>query len=187
MVQRMLALVPDEQARAQIDLLRALYDRAHVDAIPPHIPLTEGIDDPYGLAELEQLLEIVLGLFHPFMLELGAPQAWYDDGEHLLQMLAEQGEDDAQRIASIVYRDIFPEQMPDALVRSRSPLERTALTLGRFGREAEAQQAALSLAAQRYFLVVTHVGVFDAVTQAEGPNGWTLRRSLPLGTMRVDT
>ena len=186
MVQRMLALVPDEQARAQIDLVRALYDREHVDAAPAHVPLTDQFDDHYGLDSMQQMLEIVLGLFHPFMLELGAPAPWYDDGSHLLQMVAEQGAEDAQRISSIVYRDLYPEQAPDPLVRSRSPLERTALTIGRFRREAEAQQAAQSLAAQRYFLVMTHVGVFDAVEGEDGPPGWSLRRSLPLGSMMAD-
>ncbi len=181
MVQRMLALVPDEQAREQIDLVRALYDREQVDATPPHVPLTDQLDDHYGLEELQQLLEIILGLFHPFLLELGAPQSWYDDGEHLLQMVAEQGGEDARRISSIVYRDLFPEQTPNALARSCSPLERTALTLGRFRWEAEVLSAAQSLSTQRYFLVVTHVGVFDAVTQADGPSAWRLRRSLPLG------
>ena len=109
-----------------------------------------------------------------------------DDGEHLLQMVAEQGAEDAQRISSIVYRDLYPEQAPNALIRSRSPLERTALTVGRFRREAEALNAAESLSAQRYFLVVTHVGVFDQVEQAEGPSGWSLRRSLALGSMMAD-
>ena len=182
----MLALVPDEQARAQIDLLRALYDRERVDSTPPHIPVTDEIDDHYGLDSLQQLLEVVLGLFHPFMLELGAPQSWYDNGEHLLQMVAEQGAEDAQRISSIVYRDLFPEQTPDALVRSQSPMERTALTVGRFGREADALSAAQSLSAQRYFLVVTHVGVFDANESSEGVSGWSLRRSFPLGSMMLD-
>ena len=186
MVQRMLALVPDEQSRDQIDLVRALYDREQVDATPPHIPVTDQFDDHYGLDALQQLLEVVLGLFHPFMLELGAPQCWYDDGEHLLQMLAEQGAEDAQRISSIVYRDIFPEQAPNALIRSRSPLERTALTVGRFRREAEALSVAESLSAQRYFLVVTHVGVFDVSESSEGVSGWSLRRSLPLGSMMLD-
>ncbi len=183
----MLALVPDEQARTQIDLLRALYDREQVDATPPHIPLTDQLDDHYGLDSLQQMLEVILGLFHPFMLELGAPQSWYDDGQHLLQMVAEQGADDAQRISATVYRDLFPEQSPNALVRSRSPLERTALTVGRFRREAEALNAAESLAAQRYFLVVTHVGVFDAVEQEGVYSGWSLRRSLPLGAMVADS
>ena len=182
----MLALVPDEQARTQIDLVRALYDREQVDATPPHIPLTDHLDDHYGLDDLQQMLEIILGLFHPFMLELGAPQSWYDDGQHLLQMVAEQGADDAQRISSIVYRDLFPEQAPNALIRSRSPLERTALTVGRFRREAEALSAAESLAAQRYFLVVTHVGVFDVVDQPDGASSWSLRRTLPLGSMMAD-
>ncbi len=187
MVQRKLALVPDELARAQIDLVRALYDRDRVDATPPHIPLTDQFDDHYGLEDLQQMLEIILGLFQPFMLELGAPQSWYDDGEHLLQMVAEQGADEAQRIASFVYRDLYPEQAPNALIRSRSPLERTALTLGRFRREAEALSAAESLASQRYFLVVTHVGVFDAIEQQEGPASWTLRRTLSLGSMMADS
>ena len=183
MVQRMIALVPDEEARTQIDLVRALYDRGQIDHTPPHIPLTNEFDDHYGLDDLQQMLEVVLGLFHPFVLELGEPESWYDDGQHLLQMVAGQGADDAQRISSIVYRDLYPEQAPDALVRSRSPLERTALTIGRFGREVEALNAAESLSSQRYFLVMTHVGVFDAVEQAEGPTGWLLRRSLPLGAM----
>ena len=186
MVQRMLALVPDELARDQIDLVRALYDGEQVDATPPHIPVTDRFDDHYGLEDLQQMLEIVLGLFRPFLLELGAPRSWYDDGEHLLQMVAEKGAEDAQRIASIVYRDLYPEQTPNALIRSRSPLERTALTVGRFKREAEALRAAQALSTQRYFLVVTHVGVFDVVEQAEGPPGWSLRRSLPLGSMIAD-
>ena len=96
------------------------------------------------------------------------------------------GAEDAQRISSIVYRDLYPEQAPDPLTRSRSPLERTALTVGRFNREAEALSAAESLASQRYFLVMTHVGVFDHVEQAEGPSGWNLRRSLPLGSMMAE-
>lgn len=182
----MLALVPDEQAREQIDLVRALYDRDQVDTTPPHIPLTDQFDDHYGLEDLQQMLEIILGLFHPFMLELGAPESWYDDGQHLLQMVAEQGAEDAQRISSIVYRDLYPEQEPNALIRSRSPLERTALTLGRFHREAEALNAAQALTAQRYFLVVTHVGVFDFAEHSEGPNGWNLRRTLPLGSMMFE-
>ena len=186
MVQRILALVPDEQARTQIDLVRALYDRQQVDAVPAHIPITDPLDDHYGLEDLHQMLEIILGLFHPFMLELGPPAPWYDDGAHLLQMSAEQGADDAQRIAAIVYRDLFPEQTPDPLIRSRTPLERTALTIGRFRREAEALQAAQSLAAQRYFLVITHVGVFDIVDHDDAPNAWSLRRSLPLGSMMAD-
>ena len=113
MVQRMLALVPDEQARAQIDLLRALYDREQVDATPPHIPLTDQFDDHYGLEDLQQMLEIILGLFHPFMLELGAPESWYDDGEHLLQMVAEQG----QRMRSGSRRSSIATS-----IRSRRPM-----------------------------------------------------------------
>ena len=189
MVQRLLALVPDEEARAQIDLLRALYDRDRVDRAPPCIPLTEPLADHYGLDDLQPLLEIILGLHHPFLLALGAPQPWYDDGEHLLQMEAERGGEEAQRIAAGIYRDLFPEQTPNALIRSRSPLARTALTLGRFRREAEAAAAAAALAAQRYFLVVTHVGIFD-LTEAGGEDAGApalhLRRSLPLGGMLAD-
>ena len=178
-MQRLLALVPDEAARTEIDLVRALYDRERVEETPPLIPLTNPLDSAYSLDELQQLLEIILGVFHPFVLELGSAQSWYEEGEHLLQLVAAQGAEDAQRIAGAVYRDLFPEQTPNALVRAQSPLARTWLTLGRFKREAEAQSAASGLGEQRYFLVVTHAGIFDADSGA----GWRLRRALPLGGM----
>ena len=180
----MLALVPDEAARAQIDLVRALYDRERVDDTPPHIPLTDALDAIYPLDDLAQMLEIILGLFQPFVLELGSAAAWYDgDGSHLLQVEAAQGGEDAQRLAAMLYRDLWPEQEPKPPFRARSPLERTALTLGRFGREAEADAAAEALSQQRYFLVMTHAGIFDA----GGEDGaWSLRRAMPLGGAVVE-
>ena len=183
MPSRMLALVPDESDRDRIDLLRALYDRERVEDTPPHIPLTAEVDAFYSLDELSQLVEIILSLFQPFMLELAHPTAWFDGDQHLLQIVAEQGDDQAQRLAGMLYRDLFPEHQPQPPFRSRSPLERTALTLGRFDREAEAVGAAVSLAEQRYFLVVTHAGIFDS----DGDSGaWRLRRALPLGGMIVE-
>ncbi len=179
----MLALVPDETARSQIDLLRALYDRERVEDTPPHIPLTGEVDAAYPLDELAQMMEIILSLFQPFMLELAHPTTWFDGDQHLLQITAEQGDAEAQRLAGMLYRDLFPEHEPQPPFRSRSPLERTALTLGRFSREAEARGAAAALAEQRYFLVVTHAGIFDA----EGASGgWRLRRALPLGGMILE-
>ncbi len=193
-MRRMLALVPDEAARDQIDLVRALYDRGTVERTPPHVPLTGPVDAGYGLGELEQMLEVVLGLFQPFMLELAAPGAWFDGDEHLLQVTASQGGDEARRLAGMLYRDLFPEQAPTEIERPRSPIERTALTLGRFRREREAAEAASALAEQRYFLVITHAGIFDEeALPAEGANdggdperAWTLRRSLPLGGMLIE-
>lgn len=177
MAGRMLALVPDETARAQIDLLRALYDRGRVEDTPPHIPLTDEVATPYPLDELAQMVEIILSLFQPFMLELARPTTWFDGDQHLLQIVAEQGDGEAQRLAAMLYRDLFPDFEPQPPFRSRSPIARTALTLGRFTREAEAQGAAAALAEQRYFLVVTHAGIFDG-----GESGaWQLRRALPLG------
>lgn len=84
MAGRMLALVPDETARAQIDLLRALYDRERVEDTPPHIPLTDEVATPYPLDELAQMVEIILSLFQPFMLELARPTVWFDGDQHLL-------------------------------------------------------------------------------------------------------
>lgn len=183
---RMLALVPDEAARAQIDLVRALYDRDRIEQTPPHVPLTGAVDAGYSLDELSQMLEIVLGLFQPFMLELAEPSSWYDDGEHLLQLVASQGDEEAQRLSGMLYRDLFPDHAPTEIDRSRSPLERTALTLGRFPRESEAERAAEALADQRYFLVVTHAGIFDEEADEDGAANWRLRRSLPLGGMILD-
>ena len=178
MASRMLALVPDETAREQIDLLRALYDRDRVEDTPPHIPLTDEVAAPYSLDELTQMMEIILSLFQPFMLELGNPTAWFDGERHLLQVVAEQGDAEAQRLAGMLYRDLFPDFEPQPPFRSRSPVERTALTLGRFSREVEAQGAAAALADQRYFLVVTHAGIFDGDAES---GVWQLRRALPLG------
>ena len=183
MASRMLALVPDETAREQIDLLRALYDRERVEDTPPHIPLTDEVDAFYPLDELTQLMEIILSLFQPFMLELAHPTSWFDGERHLLQIVAEQGEGEAQRLAGMLYRDLFPEFDPKPPFRSRSPIERTALTLGRFDREAEAQGAAAALAEQRYFLVMTHAGIFDGDAES---GVWRLRRALPLGGMIVE-
>ena len=185
-MKRMLALIPDEAARDQIDLVRALYDRDRIERTPPHVPLTGIVEASYPLADLAQMLEVVLGLFQPFMLELAEPAAWYDDGEHLLQLAASQGGDEAQRLSGMLYRDLFPEHAPTQIDRSRSPLERTALTLGRFPRESEARRAAEALAGQRYFLVVTHAGIFDEETDGDGAANWSLRRSLPLGGMILD-
>ena len=178
MASRMLALVPDETAREQIDLLRALYDRERVEDTPPHIPLTGEVAAPYSLDELTQMMEIILSLFQPFLMELGSPTAWFDGERHLLQVVAEQGDAEAQRLAGMLYRDLFPDFEPQPPFRSRSPVERTALTLGRFSREAEAQGAAAALAEQRYFLVVTHAGIFDGDAES---GVWQLRRALPLG------
>lgn len=193
-MRRMLALVPDEAARDQIDLVRALYDRGQIERTPPLVPLTGPVDAGYPLDDLSQMLEVVLGLFQPFMLELAAPAAWYDDGIHLLQVLAAQGGEEAQRLAGMLYRDIFPEHAPTEIERARSPVERTALTIGRFRREREAAEAAEALAGQRYFLVITHAGIFDEeALPAEGANdggepetAWVLRRSLPLGGAILD-
>ena len=154
----------------------------HVEDTPPHIPLTAEVDVGYPLEDLAQMTEIILSLFQPFMLELAHPTSWFDGEEHLLQVVAEQGDGEAQRLSGMLYRDLFPDHEPKPPFRSRSPLERTALTLGRFTREAEAQGAATSLADQRYFLVVTHAGIFDSEGAA---GGWRLRRALPLGGMIV--
>lgn len=183
MSERLLALVPDEAAREQIDLVRALYDRERVDDTPPLIPVAGPLDAIYPLDDLEQMLEIILGLFQPFVLELGDATPWYDDGVHLLQMEASQGGEDARRLSAMLYRDLWPEQEPQPPLRSRSPLERTTLTLGRFDREAQATAAAEALSQQRYFLVMTHAGIFDA----DGSDGaWRLRRALPLGAAMVE-
>ena len=176
----MVALVPDEVARNDIDLLRALYDRGQVDKSPPVVPLVEPAELETPLDQMETMLSIILGVFPPFMLELGSPEAFPTPEEHLLQMVASKGADDAQRLASALYRDLFPELEPEEELVELSPLRRTAMTVGRFRHEREATAAATALSSKSYFLVVSEAGILEANEDDEGEH-WSLLRSLPLG------
>lgn len=179
MPQRMIAILADEVTRGQVDLVRALYDRAAVEQVPPHVPLAGPFDDRSGLATLSELVGLVVGAHQPFMLALAQAERFFDGDQHLLQIVGGTGADAALSLAAALDRDVIPQHSRDA--DGREAPQRVALTLGRFEREAEADRAVDALARTSYFLVVTQVGILEE--RDEG--GWSVERSIDLGTLRA--
>lgn len=177
MPSRLLAIIPDPDARAQIDLLRALYDRALVDTLPPHVPLLGPLEDSTSLSRLTEMMGMIVGGQSPFLLELARVQSTPEEGGHLLQFVAQKGADESRRLADALLRDLFPH-LGDTI----SPRSRFALTVGRFDSEREAGLAVAALQGKAYFLVVSQVGILEA--QPSG--GWALERAVELGAMRLD-
>lgn len=177
MANRLFAIIPDPDARTQIDLLRALYDRALVDTLPPHVPILGPLDDDTSLSSLTELMGLIVGGQSPFLLELAQVQSTAEEGGHLLQFVAQKGADESRRLADALHRDLFPH-LGDTL----PPRSRFALTVGRFETEREAGRAVAALEGKTYFLVVSQVGILEA--QPSG--GWALERSVELGAMRLD-
>ena len=173
---RMIALLPDASAASAIDLLRALYDRGRVDHIPPHLPLVLPFEEETPASNLHEMVSLIISLHQPFMLALAHPEHFFDGADHLLQFTGGQGADETQRLAAALYRDVLPQHRPDDPVGT--PLERTALTVGRFPYASDAQQAATDLREKTYFLVVTQVGILE-----ERDGDWTVERTLDLGSM----
>lgn len=178
---RMIAAVADETARREIDLVRALYDRTGVEETPPHVPIVDPFEENTPLVDLIDMVGVIVSAHQPFMLELGTPQRTFDpdpDTEvpQLLQLVAAQGAEESQRLAEGLYRDVFPHQRPDS--PANSALQRTAMTIGRFRLERDADRAAVDLAGKSYFLVVTQVAIL------EGNEGaWSVQHLMDLGSM----
>jgi hypothetical protein len=181
MAMRMIAAVADETARRDIDLVRALYDRTGVEKTPPHVPIVDPFEENTPLTDLIDMVGLIVGAHQPFMLELGTPERIYDhdpdtDVPQLLQLTAAQGAEESQRLAEALYRDVFPHQRPDS--PTHSALQRTAMTIGRFRLERDADRAVVDLAGKSYFLVVTQVAILEADEGA-----WPVQHVMDLGGM----
>ena len=177
----MVAILTDEGAKREIDLVRALYDRSGVDATPPHVPLVDPFEENTSLADLSDMVGIIVSVHSPFMVELAKPERTYDhdpDTEvpQLLQLLAQQGAAESQGLSEALYRDVFPHHRPD--LPANSPLQRTAMTIGRFRLESDADRAVQEMLEKSYFLVVSQVAILEADEGA-----WAVRQTMDLGEM----
>ncbi|MEE9277016.1 MAG: 2'-5' RNA ligase family protein [Dehalococcoidia bacterium] len=177
MALRMVSLLLDEVARREIDLVRALYDRAAVDSSPPQVPLVFPFDENTSTSDLADMIGLIVAVHQPFMLELAQPERFFDGDDQLLQFLVRKGADESQRLAGALYRDIFSHHRPDDA--RDTPLQRTALTAGRFSTQDDADRAVAELRDKSYFLVVTEVGILEA----DKESGWSVQRTLRLGNM----
>ena len=177
MSERMVALVFDEIGRQNLDLVRALYDKDRVDIAPPVVPLVDPFEEGTTTEELSQLVGLIVSAHQPFVLAMGQAERYFDGDEQLLQFIAGDGADACQRLAAGLYRDVFPHHEPDP--PQRSPLERTAVTVGRFTREGEADDAARELGDKSYFLVMAEVAMLQSVGE---DGGWDVMRTYPLGS-----
>ena len=177
MAVRSIALLFDDATGGDIDLLRALYDRDRVDRAPPHVPVVAPFEENTPTADLLEMVGLIVAVHPPFMLQLGAPEAFFDGDEQLLQFVATKGGEESQRLSEALYRDIFHHHRPSD--PAGSPLQRPALTVGRFTRADEAAAAAKQLAGKSYFCVITEVGMLEA----DDDGGWTILHSAPLGSM----
>lgn len=173
----MVALLLDDVARRDVDLVRALYDRAMVDRAPPHVLLVEPFEEGTSSSALTEMMGLIASVHQPFMLEFGQPEARFEGEQQQLQFVATQGGDASRDLATALYRDVFPHHRPDDPVGT--PLERTVMTVGRFDQERDAQQAARALEEKKYYLVVSELGLFEQVEE----EGWELLQALTLGSM----
>lgn len=177
----MVALTFDDTGRRNLDLVRALYDKQRVDLAPPLVTLVEPFEENTPTNDLDQLVGVIALAHQPFMLELGKAERYFDGDEQLLQFIGGQGAEQCQRLAAGLYRDVFPQHEPDR--PQRSPLGRTALTVGRFARENQADDAVRELGNKSYFLVMSQV----AILQSRGEdNGWDIVRTHPLGGLATE-
>ncbi len=182
MAERMVALVFDDIGRRNLDLVRALYDKDRVDIAPPVVPLIDPFEEGTRTEELSQLVGVIVSAHQPFVLEMGHAARFFDGDEQLLQLTAGDGSDACQRLATGLYRDVFPHHEPKQ--PHRSPLGRTAVTVGRFAREVEADDAARELRDKSYFLVMAEVAMLQSVGD---DGGWDVIRTYPLGSFSDGT
>ena len=181
MPRRSLALLFDELTGRDLDLVRALYDRENVDTSPPHVLVVAPFEESTPAADLLEMAGLIVAVHRPFMLELGAPERFFDGEEQLLQFVATKGAEESQRLAEALYRDVFPHHRPED--PEGTPLRRSAVTVGRFRREDEAVTAAQQLGDKSYFCVITQVGMLEA----NDDGGWDLIRAVELGSMITPT
>lgn len=181
MPRRCLALLFDESTGRNLDLVRALYDREKIDASPPHVLVVAPFEESTPAADLLEMASLIVAVHQPFMLELGAAERFFDGEEQLLQFVATKGAEESQRLAEALYRDVFPHHRPKD--PEGTPLQRSAVTVGRFRREDEAVTAAQQLGDKTYFCVITQVGMLES----NEDGGWDLIRAVELGSMLTST
>ena len=174
---RIVALLFDDTTRQNIDLVRALYDRDRIDAAPPHLPLVAPFEESTPSSDLLAMIGLIAAVHQPFMLQLGAPERFFDGDEQLLQFLATKGAEESQRLVESLYRDVFPHHRPTVL--PGTPMQRSAVTVGRFAREGEVVTAAEQLREKSYFCVITQVGMLAA----NDDGGWDLVQAVEMGSM----
>lgn len=174
----MVALVFDEIGRRNLDLVRALYDKDRVDIAPPVVPLVDPFEEGTRTDELSQLVGLIVSAHQPFVLEMGHAERFFDGEGQLLQFTAGDGAEACQRLAAGLYRDVFPHHDSDQ--SERSPIGRTAVTVGHFPRESEADDAARELTDKSYFLVMAEVAMLQSVGE---DGGWDVIRTFPLGSL----
>jgi len=174
----MVALVFDEVGRRNLDLVRALYDKDRVDIAPPVVTLVAPFEEGTSTHELAQFVGVIVSAHQPFVLQMGNAERYFDGDEQLLQLTAGEGAEACQRLAAGLYRDVFPHHEPDQT--AHSPAGRMAITVGRFTRESEADDAARELGEKSYFLVMSEVAILQSVGE---DGGWDIVETYPLGSL----
>ena len=178
MAVRTVALLLDDLARRDVDLVRALYDREGVDRAPPYIPLVPRFEENTPSTQLLEWMRVLVSVYSPFMLALGRPEARPVEGGAVLEAVGTDGAETAQALAAALYRDVFPHHLPDD--PTGTPLVRTTLALGAFGNIADADQAAAALRDKTYFLVISQAALLEA-RDDEGHDRWDVVGTLDLG------
>jgi len=173
----MVAIVLEDLARDQIDLVRALYDRGEVDRVPPHVPLIGPRPIPGSLSGLVVAMRIMVGAYQPFVLELSAPARHFDGSRHLLQLYAGRGADESRGLAGGIARDLTLDPPEPEIPAAEAVLP--AITVGRFDSELDCEAAVGELADRQYFVVVQQVVLLE-----EREEAWSLERTVPLGAIR---
>ena len=176
MTLRMVALTFDETSNRNFDLIRALYDKDQIDVTPPIIELVRPFDESIGTADLVELVGVIASVHQPFLIELANVCRHYDGNEQLLQLVVGRGHDECQKLATGLYRDVFPHWQD-----SENPLpslSRSALTIGRFQREDQAESAVIGLAGSEYFVVISEISILENDAKNMG---WRVVSTVPLG------
>ena len=174
---RMIAIVLADLVRDQVNLVRALYDRGEVDAVPPHVPLIGPRPIVGSVGDLVDAMRLLVGAYQPFVLTLSAPGRYFDGDRHLLQLYAERGAEDARSLADAIV-GVLPIDPPEAALRDQGAPP-PAITVGRFDSESDCDAAVGELAARQYFVVVQQVALLE-----QRHDSWSIERTVRLGAIR---
>ena len=174
---RMIAIVLDDLVRDQVNLVRALYDRGEVDAVPPHVPLIGPRPIAGSAGDLVDAMRLLVGAYQPFVLTLSAPGRYFDGDRHLLQLYAGRGADDARGLAGAI-AGVLPLDPPEPSLLDGDGLT-PAITVGRFDSESDCAAAVGELAGRQYFVVVQQIALLE-----QRHDVWSIERTVKLGAIR---